>query len=156
MPVVLRTNSDNPDFKKLTDELDIELCRIYSTNPEDYEEYNRITGLSTVVLAYENEEAVGCGCFKIFNDKAIEIKRMFIVEEQRGKGIASSILAELETWAKELGYSKAVLETGKGQPHAISLYKKHGYQRTENYNQSDVLDISVCLEKVLQPATKNA
>ena len=149
MPVILRTNSDNPDFKKLTDELDIELCRIYSTNPEDYEEYNRITGLPTVVLAYENEEVVGCGCFKIFNDKAVEIKRMFIVEEQRGKGIASSILAELETWAKELGYSKAVLETGKGQPHAINLYKKYGYQLTGNYNQYDELGISVCLEKVL-------
>ena len=156
MPLILRTNSNNPDFKKLTDELDIELCRIYNTNPEDYEEYNRITGLPTVVLAYENEEVVGCGCFKIFNDKTVEIKRMFIVEEKRGKGIASSILAELETWAKELGYSKAVLETGKGQPHAINLYKKYGYQRTENYNQSDALDISVCLEKVLQPATKNA
>ena len=147
MPVILRTNSDNPDFKKLTDELDIELCRIYNTNPEDYEEYNRITGLSTVVLAYENEEAVGCGCFKIFNDKTVEIKRMFIVEEERGKGIASAILAELESWAKELGYSEAVLETGKGQPNAIRFYKKYDYQITENYNQYDDLEISVCLKK---------
>jgi putative acetyltransferase len=149
MPVILRTNSDNPDFKKLTDELDIELCRIYNTNPEDYEEYNRISGLPTVVLAYENEEVIGCGCFKAFNDTAVEIKRMFIRENQRGKGVASSILTELEIWAKEMGYSKVVLETGKGQPHAINLYKKHGYKQTENYNQYDELGISVCLEKVL-------
>jgi putative acetyltransferase len=147
--MILRTTSDNPDFKKLTGELDVELCRIYNTNPEDYEEYNRITGLPTVVLAYKNDEPIGCGCFKIFNDKAVEIKRMFINENQRGKGAASSILAELETWAKELGYSEVVLETGKGQPNAINLYKKHGYQITENYNQYDDLEISVCLKKVL-------
>ncbi|MEO6686113.1 MAG: GNAT family N-acetyltransferase [Dyadobacter sp.] len=147
--MLLRTNSDNIDFQKLTGELDIELCKIYNTNPEDYEEYNRITGLPTVVLAYENEEPVGCGCFKIFNDKTVEIKRMFIKENQRGKGIASSLLAELETWAKELGYEEAVLETGKGQPNAIKLYQKHGYQIIENYNQYDDLEISVCLKKLL-------
>lgn len=147
--MILRTTSDNIDFQKLTGELDIELCRIYNTNPEDYEEYNRITGLPTVVLAYENEEPIGCGCFKIFNDKTVEIKRMFIKENQRGKGVATAILTELELWAKELGYEHAVLETGKGQPNAINLYKKYGYQITENYNQYDDLEISVCLKKVL-------
>ncbi|WP_159475879.1 GNAT family N-acetyltransferase [Dyadobacter sp. 3J3] len=147
--MLLRTNSDNIDFQKLTGELDIELCKIYNTNPEDYEEYNRITGLPTVVLAYENEEPVGCGCFKIFNDKTVEIKRMFIKENQRGKGVASAILAELEKWAKELGYEEAVLETGKGQPNAIKLYQKYGYKIIENYNQYDDLEISVCLKKLL-------
>ncbi|MEO6686566.1 MAG: GNAT family N-acetyltransferase, partial [Dyadobacter sp.] len=91
----------------------------------------------------------GCGCFKIFNDKTVEIKRMFIKENQRGKGIASSLLAELEKWAKELGYEEAVLETGKGQPNAIKLYQKYGYKIIENYNQYDDLEISVCLKKSL-------
>jgi putative acetyltransferase len=149
MLIIERTSSDNPDFKKLTNKLDIELCKIYNTNPEDYEEYNRITGLPTIVLAYENNEPIGCGCFKIFNDQTVEIKRMFIDEDQRGKGVASAILAELETWAKELGYSEVVLETGKGQPNAINLYKKKGYEITEDYNQYDDLEISVCLKKML-------
>jgi len=147
--MLLRTNSENPDFSSLTGELDIELCRIYNTNPADYEEYNRITDLPTVVLAYENGLPVGCGCFKIFDQNTIEIKRMFIQDNQRGKGIATSILKELESWARELGYSKAVLETGKGQPNAIALYQKYGYEITENYNQYDELEISVCLKKIL-------
>jgi len=74
---------------------------------------------------------------------------MFIQYHQRGKGIATKILKELESWSKELGYSQAVLETGKGQPHAIKLYQKYGYVITENYNQYDDLKISVCLKKVL-------
>jgi putative acetyltransferase len=124
--MILRTNSENSDFIRLTGRLDIELCRIYNTNPEDYEEYNRITDLHTVVVAYENEQAVACGCFKIFDEKTVEIKRMFVEDSQRGKGIASAMLANLETWARELGYEKSVLETGKGQPNAIKLYQKYG------------------------------
>lgn len=147
--MILRTNSENPDFIRLTGRLDIELCRIYNTNSEDYEEYNRITDLHTVVVAYENEQAVACGCFKIFDEKTVEIKRMFVEDSQRGKGIASAMLANLETWARELGYEKSVLETGKGQPNAIKLYQKYGYQITENYNDSDDLNISVCLAKTL-------
>ena len=147
--MILRTNSENSDFIRLTGRLDIELCRIYNTNPEDYEEYNRITDLHTVVVAYENEQAVACGCFKIFDEKTVEIKRMFVEDSQRGKGIASAMLANLETWARELGYEKSVLETGKGQPNAIKLYQKYGYQITENYNDSDDLNISVCLAKIL-------
>jgi putative acetyltransferase len=147
--MILRTNSENSDFIRLTGRLDIELCRIYNTNPEDYEEYNRITDLHTVVVAYENEQAVACGCFKIFDEKTVEIKRMFVEDSQRGKGIASAMLANLETWARELGYEKSVLETGKGQPNAIKLYQKYGYQITENYNDSDDLNISVCLAKTL-------
>lgn len=147
--MILRTNSENPDFSKLAGKLDIELCRIYNTNPEDYEDYNRITGLHTVVVAYENGEAVACGCFKIFDEKTVEIKRMYVEDNQRGKGIASAMLAELETWAKELGYKESVLETGKGQPNAIRLYQKHGYHIIENYNGSDNLEISVCLAKTL-------
>lgn len=147
--MILRTNSENSDFIRLTGRLDIELCRIYNTNPEDYEEYNRITDLHTVVVAYENEQAVACGCFKIFDEKTVEIKRMFVEDSQRGKGIASAMLANLETWARELGYVKSVLETGKRQPNAIKLYQKYGYQITENYNDSDDLNISVCLAKTL-------
>ena len=147
--MILRTNSENPDFIQLTGRLDVELCRIYDTNQEDYEEYNRITDLHTVVVAYENDQAVACGCFKIFDENTVEIKRMFVDDNQRGKGIASAMLAELETWARELGYEKSVLETGKGQPNAIKLYQKYCYQITENYNESDDLNISVCLAKTL-------
>jgi hypothetical protein len=50
----IRTNSDDPDFQKLTQALDVELCRIYNTQQADYEEFNRITDLPTVVLAYED------------------------------------------------------------------------------------------------------
>lgn len=148
MPQFIRTTSDNPDFQNLTSELDDELCRIYNTNKEDYEEYNRITGLPTVVLAYENNITIACGCFKQFDAQCIELKRMFVKPEFRGKGIASRMANELEQWARELGYPTAILETGKSQPEAIALYRKLGYTDIPHFGEFPEESRSVCLGKV--------
>jgi GNAT superfamily N-acetyltransferase len=59
------------------------------------------------------------------------------------------VLAELETWAAELGCSKCVLETGGKQPEAIRLYEKSGYKRIPNYGQYVGVENSICFEKSL-------
>jgi len=51
----------------------------------------------------------------------------------------------------ELGFSRCILETGYNQPEAIALYKKCGYQITENYGQYIGVKNSICFEKILQP-----
>lgn len=146
---IIRTTSDNPDFTRLTDKLDDELCSIYQTKKEDFEEYNRITDLKTVVLAYEEQDLVGCGCFKKFDETTLELKRMFIEPAFRGRGIASAIVQELEKWGIELGYASAFLETGEGQPQAIQLYKKLGYEQITDFSKYQVSDYSVCMMKSL-------
>ena len=149
MQTIQRTNSENPDFQALTQLLDITLCEIYGTKQEDFEEYNRIVDLNTVVVAYQNETAVGCGCFKKFNEDSIEIKRMFVKEEFRGQGIASRILYELEKWGFEQKYSYAFLETGNKQLPAIEMYQNLGYMIVDNYAQYADNGISVCMMKSL-------
>lgn len=79
----------------------------------------------------------------------MEVKRMYVLENRRGEGIASVILKALEDWAAELNYAKCVLETGKRQPEAIELYKKNGYQIVPNFGQYKNVENSVCFEKVL-------
>ncbi|WP_439558069.1 GNAT family N-acetyltransferase [Dyadobacter sp.] len=146
---IIRTTSNNPNFTRLTDQLDDELCAIYNTKKEDFEDYNRITDLKTVVLAYEEEELVGCGCFKKLDETTLELKRMFIKPAFRGRGIASAIVQELEKWGLELGYTSAFLETGKGQPQAIQLYQKLGYEQITDFLEYEVSDYSVCMRKKL-------
>ena len=113
------------------------------------DQYNKVPDLPTVVLAYDNNKVVGCGCFKKFNDTTVEIKRMFVVPESRGKDVATTVLAELEKWAKELNYTTAILETGKRMTPANRLYQKNGYTITENYGQYIGLPESVCMKKEL-------
>ena len=90
---------------------------------------------------------MGCGAIKEFSAEAMEVKRMFVPVDERGKGIASMVLTELERWAAEMGYQKCVLETGKKQPEAIKLYLKNGYKVVANYGQYIGVENSVCFEK---------
>jgi GNAT superfamily N-acetyltransferase len=79
----------------------------------------------------------------------MEIKRMYTLPKSRGRGFASIVLKELETWAREMYYKKCILETGKRQPKAIQLYKKNDYQLAANYGQYIGISNSLCFEKYL-------
>ena len=72
---------------------------------------------------------------------------MFVRPEFRGQGIASAVLYEVESWAKEISYSECILETGIRQPEAIALYKKSGYSQIANYGQYENVATSVCMIK---------
>ncbi|RJP62391.1 MAG: GNAT family N-acetyltransferase [Ignavibacteriales bacterium] len=149
MITLLRTNSDNQDFRSLTLLLDESLNDNYGKDQSEYDKYNVIQSLDTVVIAMHNEEPVGCGCFKQYDNDTVEIKRMFVKTDKRGFGIASRILQELENWAAERGFSRSILETGIKQIEAISLYKKHSYYTIPNYDQYKGMDSSVCFAKDL-------
>jgi putative acetyltransferase len=144
-----RTASDNEDFRLLIGELDKELRSRYEEKQAIYDRYNIIENNPNVVIAYREEMPVGCGCFKKFDDRSVEIKRMFVRPEHRGQKIAASILKELENWAIELNIYGTVLETGIKQPEAIHLYRKSGYIVVENYGPYKGLPESVCMQKHL-------
>ena len=63
---IKRTNSDDPDFHRLVRKLDKDLLERYGELQVFYNQYNKIENLETVVVAYEGEKPVGCGCFKRF------------------------------------------------------------------------------------------
>jgi putative acetyltransferase len=146
----LRTNSSNEDFVFLVKQLDEDLKKRDGDLNVFYSKFNKIDNINHVIVCYLNHEPIGCGAIKKFNDIATEMKRMFVVPTQRGKGISALILKELETWAKDLNYKKCVLETGKKQVEANALYLKNGYIRTENYGQYAGIENSMCYEKILK------
>ncbi len=150
MTKLVRTNSDNSDFRELVALLDADLQIRDGAEHSFYAQFNKIDKIREVVVAYENEKAVGCGAFKEYSADAAEIKRMFVRLENRGRGIAGKILTELETWAKELNFSECVLETGLKQPEAIRLYQKSGYETIPSYGQYLNIENSVCMKKLIK------
>ncbi len=150
MIVLKRTTSENPDFTMLNKMLDKELVLRDGDEHEFFAQYNKIDAINHVVLAYNNGEAVGCGAIKKFDEETIEIKRMFVLPAGRGKKVASTILTELESWAKELGYKKCILETGTTFKDALGLYTKAGYEVTPNYGQYVGVKSSTCFYKSLE------
>jgi putative acetyltransferase len=147
--ILKRTDSNDPDFLALIAMLDKNLLDRYGDLQSTYDRYNHLLNLDTVLVAYQDNIPVGCGCFKKFDDDAVEVKRMFVKPVARGKGIAHYILAGLEAWANEKGFAHTVLETGNNQPEAIRLYEKSGYAIIPNYGQYSGMETSICMRKKL-------
>lgn len=147
MITLKRTDSDDPDFISLVNLLDADLAARDGDDHAFYAQFNKISKIRHVVVAFYNGEAIGCGAIKRFSDDTAEVKRMYVLPTARNRGVASQILRELERWAKELSFNRCVLETGRRQPEAISLYVRSGYQRTANYAQYIGIENSLCFEK---------
>lgn len=144
-----RTTSNDADFRQLVSLLDQYLALRDGEEHAFYNQFNNIQMIRHVVVCYCDDLPAGCGAFKELNKETIEIKRMFVKERARRKGIGVEILNELETWAAELSYANCVLETGKRQPEAIGFYEKAGYHRIKNYGQYEQVENSICMKKIL-------
>ena len=149
MQTLTRTTSENPDFQLLIIELD-RLLKITDGDDHDfYSQYNHTEDIKNVVIYYDDQKAVGCGSFKMYEENVAEIKRMYVLPAYRGKKIALKILNELEDWVKELNYNKCILETGIKLQSAIALYLKSGYKITDNYGQYEDAENSICMKKMI-------
>ena len=92
----------------------------------------------TFLVGMRDGEPVCCGGVKRLDERACEIKRMYVAPQARGQGVARRLLGALEGAARELGYAIARLDTGPDQPHARALYESAGYVEIENFNGNPV------------------
>ena len=147
--ILKRTDNYHPDFIQLISLLDEYLAKRNGDAHSFYAPKNILDHLNTAIIAYLDNIPIGCGCFKKFDVDSVEIKRMYVDAAARGKGIATKVLNELERWAKENGFTYAVLETGVKFDDALGLYKKWGYNVIENYGPYIGVSNSVCMQKKL-------
>jgi putative acetyltransferase len=142
-------SADLPEITALIKALhkDLEL-RYGKGTIEDFVEENK-SMLIFYAVEDEHNLIVGCGALKHFADNAAEVKRMYVKDEFRGKGISKIILKKLEEKAVQLNYSRIVLETGLKQPEAMKLYEKFGYTAIKSYGRHKDDPDSVCYEKRL-------
>jgi putative acetyltransferase len=147
---LVRTDSSNADFVTLVADLDRDLAIRDGDEHSFYDQYNKIDKIKHFIVAYLGAEVVGCGAIKEYSSDTMEVKRMYVPLSKRGAGIASIILAGLEGWAREMNYTRCILETGYAQPEAIKLYEKNAYIVIPNYGQYEGMANSVCFEKDLK------
>lgn len=150
MITIQRSNSDNGDFQALVSLLDQELKERDGEGHLFLAQLNKTDHLEYVIVAYDQESPVACGALRAYAPEVMEVKRMYVVLDKRGQGLASKVLFALEAWCTELNITTCVLETGKNQPEAIALYKKNGYKQVPNFGQYAGVENSVCVEKELR------
>lgn len=147
--VLYKTDASNKDFRNLVAILDAELKITDGDEHEFYNQYNKLDEINHVIVAYEGSRPVGCGAIKKFDAITMEVKRMFVIGEDRGRGVATKVLKGLEQWTTDLGFQRCILETGTRQEEALALYKKNNYKIIANYGQYKEVSNSVCFEKKL-------
>jgi len=95
-----------------------------------------------ILLARDKAGApVGCGMTHPLSDDVSEIKRVFVPETARGKGIAAEICKMLIAKARADGFAKIVLDTSKALHGAERLYQRLGFAACGPYQPipSDIL-----------------
>lgn len=155
MVKIIRTDSDNTDFRNLVVQLDEVLRESDGDEHPFFAQFNKLDKIKNVVVAYFNGIPAGCGAIKEYSKDIAEIKRMFVEPEYRGQCIGKRILKELELWAWELNYSECILETGKKQTNAVKLYQNGGYKVIPNYGQYEGVELSVCMKKIINSYQNN-
>jgi GNAT superfamily N-acetyltransferase len=119
---------DHPDALALVAELQAEYVVRYGEpdeTPVDPAEFAAPDGL--FLVAYQDSGPVGCGGWRARGHGRVEIKRMFVRADARGRGLSRVILAALERTARDAGHKMVILETATRQPEAIGLYRTSGY-----------------------------
>jgi GNAT superfamily N-acetyltransferase len=141
---------DSADARRLIEALDAHLASRYPPEQRfgpNLKPAQIAPGLGTFVVARADGRAVGCGAVRLLDPTTVEVKRMYVDPEMRGRGVAKEILAHLEAAGRELGARRAVLETGIYQDEAIGLYRRAGYTEVACWGEYTTSPTSVCYEK---------
>jgi GNAT superfamily N-acetyltransferase len=129
-----RVRYDSPLAQQLIEELQEEYVLRYGgpdETPVDPGEFDPPGG--SFLLAHRDEVLVGCAGMRRRSAAEVEVKRMFIRREYRGRGYARELLTLVEDEARALGYSRVLMETGGAQPEAMGLYESSGYKRIPGF-----------------------
>ena len=101
--------------------------------------------ISDVIIAFSDGTAVGCAGLKRYSDADVEIKRVWVEPDYRGKKIATQIMERVEEKARRMGFKRAILQTRPIMPDAVGLYEKRGYVLIDNYPPYDKLEGAICM-----------
>ncbi|MCX5013477.1 GNAT family N-acetyltransferase [Streptomyces sp. NBC_00555] len=151
---------DHPDAVKLSDQVQLEYQARYNDGEGDatfLDPAMFVPPQGLYLLAYDAAGApVASGGWRGqeqsdegYSDGDAELKRMYVIPEARGLGLARRILAVLEDDARAAGRTRMVLETGDQQPEAISLYLSAGYALSAKFGHYRFHDSSRCMTKLL-------
>ena len=137
---------DSPDGAALMNELRAELDVRYGG---DFEPGVKPTAedVTVFVVAREDGRALGCGALRSLGEPVVEIKRMYVRPEARGRGLGAAILGVLEQQAVERGFRVVRLETGPLQPEALHLYERAGYREIPCFGAYAMGAASRCFER---------
>jgi GNAT superfamily N-acetyltransferase len=93
-----------------------------------------------LLLAFEDEVAVGTACMRRIGADTAEIKRMYVQPSHRRAGVGRAMLDELIAAARTAGYQRIRLDSPDFMTAAHGLYRSSGFEEIGSYPQSEIPD----------------
>jgi len=96
---------------------------------EFYENYN--PDQDRVWICEHNNRMIGFLLLMHRENNAAQLRYFYLEPEYRGIGLGKKLMQQFMTFLKEKAYSSSYLWTTHEQLSAAALYKRHGYELTE-------------------------
>lgn len=141
---------DSPEVQALIAASDAYYVDLYPAESNHLESSEDLKKPNVILLGCRIDgELVASGAAKILRDDVdyAEIKRLFVLDRHRGKGLSNEIMRRLERELRGRGISLFRLETGIKQPQALGLYRKLGYRERAPFGSYVEDPFSVFMEK---------
>lgn len=141
------TDGNNEDFRCFYEKTEEYYSKIVGgvSNRSGFVPYNLSDSISDVLIAYSDGIAVGCAGLKRYSDNDVEIKRVWVEPDCRGKKIGTQLMEQIEEKARLMGFKRTILQTRPIMSDAVGLYEKRGYTLIENYPPYDKLEGAICM-----------
>lgn len=142
---------DDPAGAALRKEQRTELDARYGYDDHEPGPLPSAADIDHFVVAFDPDSgvALACGALRRLDATSAEIKRMYVVPDARGTGVATAVLRALEAAAVERGWTTIRLETGTAQPDAQRFYEREGYAPIPHFGVYIGSPVSVCYAREL-------
>ena len=139
-----------PAIARMIAELDEYQASLYPPESNHLVDVEKLAGKDYYFMAaMAFGQPMAIASFKRTPHGYVEIKRLYVPEEHRGRRLAIKLMDALEEKARLEGFSDAKLETGIHQQAAIALYEKLGYEKTGPFGSYGKDPLSVFMSKKL-------
>lgn len=149
---IRKITKERSDVQHLLNESDLYMQALYPDESNHMETQSSLLKNNTDLIGiFLEDELAAIGAVKRFRikDSYGEIKRIYVPEKQRGKGLSKAIMLHLHQLLIQDGIPIAKLETGIYQPEAIGLYKSLGYRECEPFGEYQLDPLSIFMAKTL-------
>ncbi|MGV8885359.1 MAG: GNAT family N-acetyltransferase [Microbacteriaceae bacterium] len=146
----------DPRAAALRVSMDVEMTALYAhrSSAQSAEDQAAVTAVLTIdpativhtVIATEGEQAIAHAALRPWGDE-LEVKKVFVSEHARGRGVSRALMGELQRAAEERGIRSLILQTGNLQLAAIALYEAVGFRQIDVFGGYNAIPASVCFRK---------
>ncbi len=124
---IISTKNADENVLELFSEHDDYMLDFLGDDKWCYTRYNGNENIENIWVVYNDTLPIGCIAYRNKADGVGEVKRLYVRNEFRGKGISKTLLNIVECYAKGQGCSTLFLDTRITLEPAVSIYRSFGF-----------------------------